>query len=87
MLFGHKWQHKDCYRWVDVETWPPITQADKDAVMRVLDRGVLNGVTSPETAAWQQEWAEYCGVKYCLATNSGTGALHVAVAASCWWNQ
>ena len=65
-----------------VETWPPITKEDEEAVLRVLHRGILSGTDSPETVAWQKEWANYCGVKYCLATNSGTSALHMAVAAA-----
>jgi len=65
-----------------VETWPPITAADEQAVLRVLRRGVLSGADGPETAAWQKEWAEFCGVEHCLATNSGTAALHMAVAAA-----
>ena len=65
-----------------VENWPPITKEDEKVVLEVLHRGILSGANSPETKAWQQEWADYCGVKYCLATNSGTAALHMAVAAA-----
>jgi dTDP-4-amino-4,6-dideoxygalactose transaminase len=65
-----------------VETWPPITQADEQAVVKVMRRRILSGPNSPETSAWQQEWADFCGTKYCLATNSGTAALHMAVAAA-----
>ncbi len=65
-----------------VETWPPITESDEQAVLGVLRRGILSGADGPETTAWQKEWADYCGVKYCLATNSGTSALHMAVAAA-----
>jgi len=65
-----------------VETWPPINKSDEDAVLRVVRSGVLSGATSYETSSWQKEWADYCDVKYCLATNSGTAALHMAVAAA-----
>jgi len=65
-----------------VENWPVIRKEDEEAVLGVLRRGVLSGTDAPETSAWQKEWADYCGVKYCLATNSGTAALHMAVAAS-----
>ena len=43
------------------------------AIKRVMDRGVfLNG---PEVEAFEQEWAEYCGARYCVACASGTDAL------------
>jgi perosamine synthetase len=62
--------------------WPVITDEDKQAVMRVLDRGVLWGALSPEAVALQEEWAAYVGAKHCIALNSGTAALHCAVAAA-----
>ncbi|MBL4818080.1 MAG: aminotransferase class V-fold PLP-dependent enzyme, partial [Deltaproteobacteria bacterium] len=63
------------------QAWPVITDADKQAVMAVLERGVLSGPLSPEVTALEREFADYLGVKYCLATNSGTAALHIALAA------
>lgn len=60
--------------------WPIITQDDVDAVVRVLKRGVLWGPDAPEKTALEEEWASYCGVRYCLSTNSGTSALHACVA-------
>ena len=68
----------------DVEKihWPVITDEDKAAVMRVLDSGILFGPYAPEVAALQEEFADYIGTKYCIATNSGTAALHMAIAAS-----
>ncbi len=62
--------------------WPNVTPEDKAAVMAVLDRGILWGEDSPETSSLEREWADYIGTKYCLATNSGTAALHMAVAAA-----
>ena len=59
--------------------WPIITQEDKDAVMRVLDSGVIWGLYAPEMRALEAEFAAYCGTRYCLAMNSGTAALHCAV--------
>jgi dTDP-4-amino-4,6-dideoxygalactose transaminase len=64
-----------------VAPWPRIGPADREAVMRVLDRGVLWGVDAPETTALQREWSHYVRARHCLATNSGTAALHMAVAA------
>src|SRR3954454_12078231 len=63
------------------QPWPEVRQSDKEAVMRVLDRGVLWGGQAPEVRALEQEWAAWVGREYCLATNSGTAALHMAVAA------
>jgi dTDP-4-amino-4,6-dideoxygalactose transaminase len=61
--------------------WPEITQEDRDAVLGVLDRGVVCGANAPEITALQREWAEYLGVAHCLALNTGTAALHCACAA------
>ncbi len=61
--------------------WPDITQADRDAIGRVLDSGELWGAYGTEVTALQEEWAEFCGARYCLAVNSGTAALHCAVVA------
>ena len=61
--------------------WPEIRQQDKDAVMRVLDVGTLWGSTAPEISALESEWADWLGTEYCLSSNSGTAALHMAVAA------
>ncbi len=62
--------------------WPIITGEDKKAVMRVLDKGILFGAYAPEVTALQEEFAKYIVVKYCIAMNSGTAALHAAVAAA-----
>ncbi len=62
--------------------WPLITEEDKAAVMKVLERGVLWGTSAPETRALEKEWAEFIGTKHCIATNGGTAALHMGVAAA-----
>jgi dTDP-4-amino-4,6-dideoxygalactose transaminase len=62
--------------------WPTITPGDKQAVMKVLNRGVMWGLNAPEVTAFQKEWAKLIGTKYCLATNSGTSALHIGIAAA-----
>jgi perosamine synthetase len=62
--------------------WPEITAEDRAALERVLDRGELWGPNAPEVSALQGQWAGYCGVRFCLMTNSGTAALHCAVAAA-----
>jgi perosamine synthetase len=62
--------------------WPVLGASDREAVLRVLDRGVLSGPFAPEVRALEREFAEYCGARYALATNSGTAAIHVALAAA-----
>lgn len=59
-----------------------VTARDRTAVRRVLDRGVLSGAGAPETKALETEFAAFVGASLCLATNSGTAALHVALAAA-----
>jgi perosamine synthetase len=59
--------------------WPQITERDRKAVARVLDRGVLFGPTAPEATRLQEEWASYVGTRHCLLANSGTAALHCAL--------
>ena len=65
-----------------VKSWPPMTQADRDAVLAVFDSGHLHGGSAPRAQELQEKWAAYVGTKYCLATNSGTSALHMAVASA-----
>src|SRR5207247_2993093 len=62
--------------------WPAITDGDRAAVTRVLDRGVLSGAAAPEIRGLEAEFAAAVGARFCLATNSGTAALHIALAAA-----
>ncbi|MCD6359320.1 MAG: DegT/DnrJ/EryC1/StrS family aminotransferase [Armatimonadetes bacterium] len=66
----------------EVKTWPPHDQRDRDAIMRVFDSNVFHGNSAPHAVEMQEKWADYCGCKYALVTNSGTSALHMAVAAA-----
>jgi len=61
--------------------WPEITEADQRAVDQVLRRGVMAGPNAPELRALEEEYADRVGVKYCVATNTGTASLHAALAA------
>ncbi len=65
-----------------VQTWPPHDQRDRDAIMQVFDSNVFHGNSAPHAVEMQEKWAEYCGAKYALVTNSGTSALHMAIAAA-----
>jgi dTDP-4-amino-4,6-dideoxygalactose transaminase len=61
--------------------WPEIRPEDKAAIMTVLERGILHGAQAPEIVGLEHDWAHYLGVSHCLALNSGTAALHSAMAA------
>ena len=50
------------------------------AVGRVIDSTQF--VLGPEVAAFEERFADYCGVAHCTALNSGTSALHVALLAA-----
>lgn len=62
--------------------YPVLTQQDRDAVMRSLDSGISWGIYGPEVTGLEREWNDYVGSKYTLSCNSGTAALHMAVAAA-----
>jgi len=61
--------------------WPVLSTDDKSSVLQVLERGILSGPFAPEVSGLEREFSAYVGAKYCLATNSGTAALHLALAA------
>jgi dTDP-4-amino-4,6-dideoxygalactose transaminase len=50
------------------------------AIARVLESGQF--VLGPEVAGFEQEFAAYCGASECIALNSGTSALHLALLAA-----
>jgi len=58
---------------------PYIGEAEKQAVMEVLDSGML--AQGPRTAKFEERFAQLCGVKHAIATSSGTTALHLALLA------
>jgi dTDP-4-amino-4,6-dideoxygalactose transaminase len=58
---------------------PQIGDEEKKAVMEVLDSGML--AQGPRVKAFEDAFAEMCGVKHAIATSSGTTALHVALLA------
>ena len=60
-------------------TWPDIRSEDREAVMGVLERGILGGVGAPESTALENEWAAFVGRSTGLLFNSGTAAIHAAL--------
>jgi dTDP-4-amino-4,6-dideoxygalactose transaminase len=64
------------------ERWPLVTDEDVAAVVATLRSGKLSWINDEAVPALERAWAEYVGSRYCIALNSGTAALHAAVAAA-----
>ncbi len=56
---------------------PEITDADRDAVLRVLQTSTLS--SGPQAEKFEGALCTYLGARYAVAVNSGTSALHLAV--------
>jgi perosamine synthetase len=69
---------------VDQICWPVVTDAERAAVIRVLDSGSFTSSTMGpgEVALLEQEWAEFVGAPYCAAVANGTAAIELALAAA-----
>lgn len=61
----------------DIFKWPIVTKEDEEAVLEVLRRGGMSGVDV--TKQFEKEYAEWHGMKYALAFNTGTASLHTAM--------
>jgi perosamine synthetase len=59
---------------------PQLGEEEKHAVVEVMDSGMIAQGT--RVKAFEQAFAEMCGVKHTIATTSGTNALHVALLAT-----
>ena len=59
---------------------PDITDAEVDAVVRVLRSGWLT--TGPEVQRFERAFADRIGTKHAIAVCSGTAALHLALEAA-----
>jgi perosamine synthetase len=62
--------------------WPIVTDDERSAVARVLDRGILSGPFAPEAMALEEEFARSVGARHCLLSHCGTSALAMALAAA-----
>jgi dTDP-4-amino-4,6-dideoxygalactose transaminase len=58
---------------------PLMGDEERKAVLDVLDSGVL--AQGPRVQAFEEEFSAYCGMRYAVATSSGTAALHTALLA------
>ncbi len=66
---------------------PILGERERQAVLEVLDRGILSGfpydfLGGPKVQEFERRFAEWAGTRYAIAVNSGTAALHVALAAA-----
>jgi|YNPNPStandDraft_1061719.scaffolds.fasta_scaffold65251_2 perosamine synthetase len=58
---------------------PLLGEEEFEAVRQVMASGYV--VQGPRTAAFEEAFAQVCGVRYAVATSSGTSALHIALLA------
>ena len=79
----------DKIRKVPFPRHPQITSAEKEALLEVLDSGNISTfIASPgehflggkKIRAFENKFADYIGVKFAVAFNSASSALHAAVA-------
>ena len=61
------------------QPWPPINEVDVNYVLASLQG--TNHAFGPNCVAFEQEFAAWNGNRYAITTNSGTAALHMAIAA------
>lgn len=66
----------------NVNPWPIIEEEDINEVIKVLREKDFFGVNNERIMKFEKEFAKSVGTKYGLAVNSGTAALHIAVAAA-----
>jgi perosamine synthetase len=65
-----------------VAPWPQILPGDSAAVLQALETATPWRWPFKEVTQLESAWASYVDRKFCIATNSGTSALHMAVAAA-----
>ncbi|MDD2945100.1 MAG: DegT/DnrJ/EryC1/StrS aminotransferase family protein [Acinetobacter sp.] len=63
------------------ESWPSFTQAEADAVSKVLLSNKVNYWTGQECREFEKEFAQFAGTDYAVAVANGTVALDLALKA------
>ncbi len=55
----------------------------REEILPALDRVCRNSsfVLGEEVEAFEREFADFCGIKHCVALSSGTAALHLGLLA------
>jgi perosamine synthetase len=61
--------------------WPVLGDDDVDAVAEAMRSGKLTQLNGGAVAAFEEAFAEWHGIKHCIATSSGTTAIHAALIA------
>ena len=61
--------------------WPVLGDDDIAAAAGILRSGRLTQLTGGAVAAFEEAFAQWHGCKHCVATSSGTAAIHTALAA------
>ena len=61
----------------DIFTWPIITEEDEEAVLEVLRARKMS--QTDITQKFEEEFAQWHGMKYALGHNTGTASLHGAL--------
>ena len=61
--------------------WPALGADDVEAAAGVLRSGQLTQLTGGAVAAFEDAFASWHGVMHCVATSSGTSAIHTVLAA------
>ncbi len=61
----------------DMFTWPIVTKEIEESVLEVLRAGKMSDIDV--TQRFEEEFAKWHGVKYALAHNNGTSAIHSAM--------
>ena len=61
--------------------WPALGEDDVAAVAEVIRSGGLTQLTATTVAEFEAAFAEWHGARHCVATSSGTTAIHTALAA------
>ena len=56
-------------------SWPHFNSNQIDSAIRVLASGKVNSWTGQETAAFETEFANWCGTSYAIAIANGSLAL------------
>lgn len=61
--------------------WPYYGKEEIEVVTKVLRSGKVNQWTGTEVTAFEKEYAEYLGVRHCVALTNGSVALDIALVA------
>lgn len=61
----------------DIFSWPIITKEDEESALEVLRAGKMS--QTDITRKFEEEFAQWHGVRYALGHNNGTSALHAAM--------